>query len=123
MWRLNIQEPSSDWFIESYPMLFSLLNCKLVPYVHVVSFYLSEVAIVSILIRRILDVLFPTKLELLSLEFPLLFRRLFFGVLLLVMGIPATYLIFSSNVDMGSAINVTGKGSWRQYCYIDTQTG
>lgn len=123
MWRLNIQKPSSDLFIRDYPMLFSLLNCKLMPYVHVASFYLSELAIVSIFILRILSVLFPTKIDLLPIEFPNLFRRLFLGLLLLAMSIPATYLIFSSNVDMSSSMNITLKASWRQYCYIDTQTG
>jgi len=121
MWHLSIHTTSSEWFITNYPVLFSFLICKLLIYIHLTSIYSYELVVVYIAISRIFTVFFPQKMILLSsYKIPRLFTLLFIGV---AMGIPITNLIFNSHIDVKPLTNIRDKTTFKQYCYIDTQTG
>lgn len=125
-WFLFIQPPSfiaGDWFVRAYPKLFAFLNCKLIFYVNLTSFFLSELMIVTISLHRVLSVFFPMKMILLSAKYPRFFTYLFIGVILVALGIPVLNLIFNSNVDMTTADNITEKTNVFEYCYVDELAG
>lgn len=125
-WHLFTQPPSfiaSDWLVRNYPKLFAFLNCKLIFYVNLTSFFLSELMIVSISLHRVLSVFFPMKMILLSAKYPRFFTYLFIGVILVALGIPVLNLLFNTNVDISIADNITEKTNLSQYCSVTDLAG
>ncbi len=124
MWFLNIQPPyfmSSDSFIRNYPTLFSILTCKLLFYINLSSFFLSELIIVSISLHRVLQVFFPMKMVLLSAKCPRFFEYTFLCVVLLALSIPVINLIYNSNNDILNNQNIVEPINLMGYCHISNR--
>lgn len=125
MWFLFIQKPENwtDLFVRDFPSFYSAVICKGLFYVNLASFFLSELIICTISFHRVLAVFFPLKIILLSSKYPRLFTILFLCIVGLALMMPFSNLIFNSNVDMESTINIAEKNNLSQYCYVHSLAG